>query len=179
MSHNYWAPALEPGNQNYWSWCSATREATTVRSMHTTREQLPLATIREKTVQWRPSVAKIIKKQNTEHSILFLSLSVLTLLVQIISHSVLQFFPCLLLGVWWKWLRQEGGIQGIELAKGMCDVLECNAFSNLDPRRGILGAPGVDWSRIMKSGQLGGPLSFAREREERLDSAGSVLYTWE
>lgn len=69
--------------------------------------------------------------------------------------------------------------QSCEPATGVRDAVECVAFSNLDPGKGILGAPGIDWSGIMKSGQLWGPLSFAQEKGERADSAGLGLDTWE
>ena len=46
VSHNYWACALEPVSHSYWSLhayslCSATREATTMRSPHTSTKSIP------------------------------------------------------------------------------------------------------------------------------------------
>ena len=37
MYYNYWTCTLEPASSNYWSPCSARREATALRSSHTTR----------------------------------------------------------------------------------------------------------------------------------------------
>ena len=63
--HNYWACALEPTSHNYWSpcpWslCSATREATAMRSPHTTTKSSPHSPPLEKarSQQWRPNAAK-------------------------------------------------------------------------------------------------------------------------
>ena len=44
VHRNYWACALEPGSNNYWSLhaqnlCAATREATAVRRLHTTARE--------------------------------------------------------------------------------------------------------------------------------------------
>ena len=65
VRHNRWACAPEPASHSYWacvpqSPCSATREATTMRSLSTaTREQVPLAATREKPLQQqRPSTTK-------------------------------------------------------------------------------------------------------------------------
>ena len=65
MCHNYWACVLEPACHNYWSphtysLCSATREATAVRSPHTTTKSSPCSPQLEKacTQQRRPNAAK-------------------------------------------------------------------------------------------------------------------------
>ena len=62
-SHNYWACALEAASHNYWSSCtyspcSATREATAVRSPRTATESSPHSQQLEKAhVQQWPSAA--------------------------------------------------------------------------------------------------------------------------
>ena len=65
VHHHYWACALEPVSHNYWSpctWspCSATREATAMRSPHTTKKSSPHSPQLEKArvQQWRPNAAK-------------------------------------------------------------------------------------------------------------------------
>ena len=70
VRHNYWACALEPMCHNHWSphaksSCSATREATTMRSPHTTTKSSPRSPQLEKarTQQQRPNTAKNKNKQ--------------------------------------------------------------------------------------------------------------------
>ena len=65
MHHNYWACALGPASHNYWSprtWspCSATREATAMRSPRTSMKSSPCSPQLEKarTQQWRPNAVK-------------------------------------------------------------------------------------------------------------------------
>ena len=65
VHHNYWAFALEPSSHNYWSphaWspCSATREATTMRSPRTATKSSPRSPQLEKAraQQRRPNAAK-------------------------------------------------------------------------------------------------------------------------
>ena len=65
VHHNYWACALEPVSHNYWSprtWsaCSATREATAMRSPRTTTKSNPRSPQLEKAhvQQRRPNAAK-------------------------------------------------------------------------------------------------------------------------
>ena len=65
VCHNYWACTLEPANHNYWSLCaqslcSATREATSTRSPHTTtKSSLHLPQLEKaSTQQRRPKAAK-------------------------------------------------------------------------------------------------------------------------
>ena len=65
MCHNYWAYALEPASHNYWSPrayrpCSATREATAMRSLRTTTKSSPCSPQLEKArvQQRRPNAAK-------------------------------------------------------------------------------------------------------------------------
>ena len=60
VGHNYWALTLEPTSCSYWSpcaWslCSATREASAVRSLCTATESRPHSPQLEK---WRPSTVK-------------------------------------------------------------------------------------------------------------------------
>ena len=64
MRHNYWACALEPASHNYWSLhayspCSATREATAMRSPCTAMKSSPRSPQLEKTCaqQQRPNSA--------------------------------------------------------------------------------------------------------------------------
>ena len=65
MCHNYWACALEPLSHNYWSPCSATREATATRSPRTAMKSSPRSLQLEKAgmQQWRPNAAKKKKKK--------------------------------------------------------------------------------------------------------------------
>ena len=63
--HNYWACAPQPTCHNYWSLCtyspcSATREATAMRSLHTTTKSSPHSTQLEKArvQQQRPNTAR-------------------------------------------------------------------------------------------------------------------------
>ena len=65
VRHNYWAWALEPTSHNYWSphaysLCSATREATIMRSTRTPMKGSPCSPQLEKASaqQWRPNAAK-------------------------------------------------------------------------------------------------------------------------
>ena len=72
VRHNYWACVLELMSQNYWAHepqllmpaclelCSATREATTMRSPCTTVKNSPSSPQLKKapTQQWRPNAAK-------------------------------------------------------------------------------------------------------------------------
>ena len=81
MCHNYWASRtrepqlLKPARHNYWSLCtkspcSATREATPVRSLLTTTKRSPCLPQLEKACvqQWRPSAAKNKIKKNQKHN---------------------------------------------------------------------------------------------------------------
>ena len=71
MCHHYWACALEPGRLNYWSPCTlepgfATRDTTTVRSLHTTLESRPYSWQLEKSLSSsedpaQPKISKQIK----------------------------------------------------------------------------------------------------------------------
>ena len=65
VRHNYWACTLEPASHNYWSSpayspCSATREATAMRSLCTSTKSNPCSLQLEKarTQQLRPNAAK-------------------------------------------------------------------------------------------------------------------------
>ena len=60
LRHKYWACTLEPASHNYWSPCSATREATAMRSLHTATKSSPRSPQLEKACgqQWRPNAAK-------------------------------------------------------------------------------------------------------------------------
>ena len=65
MCHNYWACALEPASHNYWSphaqsLCSATREATAMRSLRTTTKSSPRSPqlAKARAQQRRPNAAK-------------------------------------------------------------------------------------------------------------------------
>ena len=76
VHHNYWACALEPTSHNYWSpraWslCSATREATAMRSLCTTTKSslLPHCSLqldKAHMQQWRPNAAKKKKRKKKE-----------------------------------------------------------------------------------------------------------------
>ena len=63
MCHNYWACALEPASHNYWSPrayspCSATREATSMRSPRTTmKSSLRLPQLEKAHAQQRRTIA--------------------------------------------------------------------------------------------------------------------------
>ena len=65
VCHNYWACALEITSHSYWarasySPCSATREATAIRSLRTTTKSSSCSPHLEKAraQQWRPNTAK-------------------------------------------------------------------------------------------------------------------------
>ena len=74
VCHNYWAYALEPGSHNYWAHtpqllklmaqnpCSATREATTLRSPHTATESRTRSLQLEKTPHSNKDPAQPINK---------------------------------------------------------------------------------------------------------------------
>ena len=75
VSHNYWACALEPSRHNYWSLraeslCSATKEATAMRSPRTTTKSSPCSRQLEKArvQQRRPNTANKLKTTTTNNT---------------------------------------------------------------------------------------------------------------
>ena len=69
VSHNYWACTLEPTSHSYWSpraysLCSATREATTVRSPRTAMKSSPRSPQLEKSLRATTKTQRSQKKIN-------------------------------------------------------------------------------------------------------------------
>ena len=86
VCHNYWASAQEPKNHNYWrpcasSLCSATREATAMRSQRPTMKSSPYSLQLEKAhvLRWTPAQPKIslskrrVEEKKTEFVVLSLT----------------------------------------------------------------------------------------------------------
>ena len=105
VRHNYWACALEPASHDYWarmpqllkpacpSPCSATREATAMRSPHTAMKSSPRSPQLEKAhvQQQRPNIAKNkikIKNKNQKK----IPLTIATKRIKYLGINFFQFY---------------------------------------------------------------------------------------